>query len=387
MAKTCINTFRLLILLYFWSYAAGTTLLKPGDALDSNSALVSSNGYFTLNFTKLHNSVSEDKWYLAIWYVKNIGLTKPCWLANRNNPITSSRPVLVLDQQGSLTINSTSGSPIKLYSSPSKSDVIAILEDNGNFVLKETNSGGQIFWQSFDYPTDTFFPGMKLGINHKTGQKWLLTSWFTEYLPSPGSFTLEWEPSERQLVIKRRNVRFWTSGVLEDNGMFVNIKVFGEVFAYNFTQHSSSEEDCITVHLSKLFPDFDFYADRKNISLLSLEHDGTMNRYNDLNGLSSFVIADACNGTSTESGCERWEGPQCRSDGDAFQRKEVNFNFAVPFKSEENRNLSFSDCMNKCWNDCTCVGVSANVQGDPDNPGCKYWFGRLTKLRTGKKEE
>ncbi|KAK0601890.1 hypothetical protein LWI29_028460 [Acer saccharum] len=39
---------------------------------------------------------------------------------------------------------------------------------------------GQILWQSFDSPTSAFLPGMKLGINHKTGQNWSLTSWFSK---------------------------------------------------------------------------------------------------------------------------------------------------------------------------------------------------------------
>ncbi|KAK0598937.1 hypothetical protein LWI29_000892 [Acer saccharum] len=82
--------------------------------------------------------------------------------------------------------------------------------DDGNFVLKKSaddSTGGvteQILWQSFDSPTDCFLPGMKLGINLKTGQNWSLTSWLTDSIPTPGAFTLNWVPKERQLILRRR---------------------------------------------------------------------------------------------------------------------------------------------------------------------------------------
>jgi len=49
-----------------------------------------------------------------------------------------------------------------LYASPThfnNSTIAATLLDTGNFVLK-------------DHPTDNFLPGMKLGVNHKTGENW-----------------------------------------------------------------------------------------------------------------------------------------------------------------------------------------------------------------------
>ncbi|KAJ0075925.1 hypothetical protein Patl1_34168 [Pistacia atlantica] len=45
-------------------------------------------------------------------------------------------------------------------------------------------------WQSFDYPSDTLLPGMKLGINLQTGHKWFLQSWISDKSPAQGSFSL-----------------------------------------------------------------------------------------------------------------------------------------------------------------------------------------------------
>ncbi|KAK1581439.1 hypothetical protein Q3G72_006023 [Acer saccharum] len=134
--------------------------------------------------------------------------------------------------------DNTGGDPIKLHLSQSKTNVSGILQEKGNFVLREvTSSGcaGHILWQSFDSPTSAFLPGMKLGINHKTGQNWSLTSWFSKVTPNPGAFTLEWVPSEHQLIIKRRGVRFWSSGILE-NGKFKNVDV-SEMYLLSILQN------------------------------------------------------------------------------------------------------------------------------------------------------
>ncbi|RXH83015.1 hypothetical protein DVH24_003513 [Malus domestica] len=48
---------------------------------------------------------------------------------------------------------------------------------------------GTYLWQSFDYPSDTWLPGMKLGWDLRTGLKQLLSSWKDSEDPSPGDFT------------------------------------------------------------------------------------------------------------------------------------------------------------------------------------------------------
>jgi hypothetical protein len=101
------------------------------------------------------------------------------------------------------------GDLVEFNSSQSSStNITAILEESGNFVLKDKNSSSQqVLWHSFDFPTDTFLPGMKLGINHRTGQNWSLVSWLSDLVPTPaGAFTFEWDTNGTELVIKRRDV-------------------------------------------------------------------------------------------------------------------------------------------------------------------------------------
>ncbi|KAK4850781.1 hypothetical protein QYF36_009749 [Acer negundo] len=381
--RSIIYNIFLLFCFSFWIHTAATDVIKQGDTFNSSASLVSTNGFFTLKFYNL----SIDEWYLSIWFKTDE--KKPCWLYNRDRPFKNDSGVLLIDGTGNLMINYTGGDPIVLYSGQRKTNVTAILQDNGNFVLREATAE-QVLWQSFDSPTDSFLPGMKLGINHKTGQNWSLTSWFTASMPIPGAFTLEWIPNEHQLVVKRRGVKFWTSGVL-NNGTFKNLEMlpFGETADYNFTQVSNTDEEYLTF---KIVPYGPPVPGSVNVTSLSLEYDGTMVAQKSL-GMFSKIYE--CDGNNTNSGCERWEGPKCRSHGEKFQKKEIIYDNSVPHFSDGNKSLSFSDCLDICWSNCKCVGTgtlvltsdgtgTGTLSADSDTPGCQFWYGPLKENENGK---
>ncbi|KAK9046507.1 hypothetical protein V6N11_052394 [Hibiscus sabdariffa] len=66
----------------------------------------------------------------------------------------------------------------------------AQLLDSGNFVVKDADEVTESYlWESFDFPSDTQLPGMKLGRNFKTGRNRYLTARKDVNDPSPGDFT------------------------------------------------------------------------------------------------------------------------------------------------------------------------------------------------------
>ncbi|KAF2301286.1 hypothetical protein GH714_022426 [Hevea brasiliensis] len=137
-------------------------------------------------FGNMYNMVDENEVFIA--------KKKVVWVANRDNPISDSGDILKIDESGKLTILYNEGSSsFPLSSVEAASNVSATLLDSGNFVLKEFNLDGstkQILWQSFDYPTDTLLPGMKLGFDERKMQVWSLTSWINDNIPAQGSFSL-----------------------------------------------------------------------------------------------------------------------------------------------------------------------------------------------------
>ncbi|XP_048425845.1 G-type lectin S-receptor-like serine/threonine-protein kinase At1g67520 [Pyrus x bretschneideri] len=287
-----------------WTCHDAADTLKPGDTLNSTSSLLSASGTFTLNFIEKAIRGSDNS-FIAILRVKS-GANK-AWIANRDTPIlSSSSPLLTLDSNNTLKITHQNGDPFVLFSAPQTNDpntsVVATLLDSGNFVLQEVNSVSgstiRVFWQSFDYPVDTFLPGMKLGVDHRNGYNWSLLSWGTRDNPvSSGPYSLEWDTDAHQLKIKRSGTVYWTSGVYAD-GRFQFILPDVSKKRYNFSIVSNQDEDYLT------YTSLDDPTDPEPEWVLYTR--GALYEY----GASVDIIqAQNCDGYNIVGGCVRRDRP------------------------------------------------------------------------------
>uniref|UniRef100_A0A6N2MKS9 Uncharacterized protein n=1 Tax=Salix viminalis TaxID=40686 RepID=A0A6N2MKS9_SALVM len=80
-------------------------------------------------------------------------------------------------------------------SMPDTTKAEAVILDDGNFVIRDGSNPSTIYWQSFDYLTDTWLPGAKLGINKHTGHMQRLISWKSSENPAPGMFSAGVDPN------------------------------------------------------------------------------------------------------------------------------------------------------------------------------------------------
>ncbi|KAL4598181.1 hypothetical protein ACB092_11G041400 [Castanea dentata] len=325
----------LLLLLFFssmWTPHAQQIpdTLKPGDTLTSSSRLVSSEGRFTLMFT-------WSKTYL--------------WISGANDS-----NVLDLEYKaGSLIIMGQAGNLMTFYSStqPTNNTVPTLL-DSGNFIFQEVYSNGspkRVLWQSFDNPGNTLEPGMKLGINHKTGQTWSLRSWLTRDLPIPGPFSLEWEGS--QSVIQRREVVYWKSEVLREN-QFENISP-NLTSMYHFNIVSNDDEES-----------FSFDSENQNQpSQRTLTDLGRLQE-----GQKSMARTDECYGYNIDGGCQMWNLSVCRQPGYTV---ELNRSYLVNGDASytiPDPNLGMIDCKANCSANCSCVAYTTLLG---NWTGCRFW--------------
>ncbi|CAA2988738.1 Hypothetical predicted protein [Olea europaea subsp. europaea] len=133
-----------------------------------------------------------------MWY-KEIAAKTMLWVANREIPLTNKSRVLKVIEPGLLVLlNDTNG--VILWSSNTSRPVktaVAKLLDSGNLIVKDANDDDSVnlLWESFNYPTDTLLPGMKLGWNFIIDLEVYLSSWKSNEDPSSGDFTFHCDPT------------------------------------------------------------------------------------------------------------------------------------------------------------------------------------------------
>ncbi|KAL5730613.1 hypothetical protein ACHQM5_003414 [Ranunculus cassubicifolius] len=178
------------LLLFSYTPTVMAYTMNPSDSIMDGQTLNSQSGTFQLGF--FTPSARSKKRYLGIWYT-SVPAQTVVWVANRDSPILDTSGVLKIDSTGNLVILVNQTGRVIWSSNSSKSVESPIVEflESGNLVLKDSRNHDKdsYVWQSFDYPTDTLLPGMKLGSNRITGARWYLSSWKNVVDPSHGDFS------------------------------------------------------------------------------------------------------------------------------------------------------------------------------------------------------
>ncbi|KAK4590315.1 hypothetical protein RGQ29_020745 [Quercus rubra] len=322
--------------------------LVQGQELEFMAELYSAYGRFKLGFT----NVGGSPFHIGIWYNDNRSLEdRIVWLANRDSLVFSASS-LTIDDNGSLKITNFGSDSFVLYSGHEASDnVSAVLLDTGNFVLSEISSGRQL-WQSFDYPTHVLLPGMKLGVDRKTGQRWNLTSWRSQEVPDSGNFTFGLHPNRTdQLVILLHGDIYWTSGYVNVNSSSFRLLTNSN---YSFDYTSNENE----TYFSCSAADADY-------TKLSINYLGVLSA-------DKGAIVDCTSASSyLNEGCVAKENLPCRSLNETFSRVFGSWHDIDGFKFNEGDNLTLMDCKAKCLNNCSCVAYAST--NEENQTGCEIW--------------
>ncbi|XP_074574564.1 receptor-like serine/threonine-protein kinase SD1-8 [Curcuma longa] len=197
---------------------SGADRLTPDLPLlldDGASSLVSAGGRFRLGFFSPNGSGNR---YVGVWY-NRIPVRAVVWIANRGLPVTASFGNLSMTSNGTLVLVDGSTSAVVWSTAslaPALVNPVAQLLDDGNFVVREDDEPDSFAWQSFDFPTDTFIPGMILGQRKmRTGRiiDIKMTSWKNDIDPAPGlySFGLDVQ-GDSQLFLWSGTQPHWRAG-------------------------------------------------------------------------------------------------------------------------------------------------------------------------------
>ncbi|KAL5547968.1 hypothetical protein UlMin_003199 [Ulmus minor] len=356
--------FSVLFLILFFSsvclsYSSDT--IKPGEILHSNETLISSNGMFELGFFSSDDSSNE---YLGIWF-KNDTNKKAVWIANREEPLVDSSGFLSFNSQGNLVVNDvrTKPIPVNVGEGATSNDTRAKLLDSGNFLLLQ---GEETIWESFSYPTDTFLPGMKLGVFNigKEKRKQFIVSWLSLSDPSGGSFSLGLNVGNMtQLQVWREDQAYLSIGYWDGKSFRFVLESYSS--NYNFSYVSNSHETYIT-----------FSNKASNVvSWFVMAQDGMLNEYRLENQEISAVNHSLCDEKLQRNSSYCLVLQPCEGGDDFWEIRGLMPSSSMVVSRETRRGLS--DCELMCRSNCSCVAYASK---NDDRARCQLYYGTKNDL-------
>ncbi|XP_075667447.1 G-type lectin S-receptor-like serine/threonine-protein kinase RKS1 isoform X1 [Castanea sativa] len=234
----------LILIILFFKFCTSLDTLTTNQSIKDGQSLISKHNYFALGFFSPGNSSYK---YLGIWHVKMVPQTV-VWVANRNHPIIDSSGVLSINQYGDLVLHDSNNrllwsTNVSVQDQVTTSPVAQLL-DSGNLVLVQDNN--ENVWQSFDYPTDTQLPNMKLGLNLKTGIHMFLTSWKSKDDPGTGNYSYKINRNGfPQMFLYNGSTPYWRHTFSPGNNVFTVTSLPGRkvFFVYNQDEISAYYSD------------------------------------------------------------------------------------------------------------------------------------------------
>ena len=369
------------------------------------TTLVSKEGGFVLGFFSPGNPNNR---YLGIWY-NNIPIRTVVWVANRRNPINGSSGVLVVNNNGKLVLlNQNSTVAWSANSTEEARNPMVQLLDSGNLVLREENeeNSENYLWQSFDYPSDTWLPGMKVGWDLRTGLERRLTAWKSPDDPSPGELSWGIELHDYpEIVMKKGSDEFFRTGPWNGR-IFSGVPELRATPVYNFSFVSSKDEVYFMFHMintslisravmNQTQYERYLWVNGKWKQYLYLPKDNCDN-YNLCGAYGNCIIGespvcqcvqgfkpkspDTWNPDEWSKGCIRSTQLSCQDKDKIGFDKLFGYKLPDTTHSWVNLSMNLEECRVKCMNNCTCMAYS-NTDIRDGGSGCAMWFGDLIDIR------
>ncbi|KAH9651198.1 G-type lectin S-receptor-like serine/threonine-protein kinase [Citrus sinensis] len=394
---------KLLFFLSESSFASDT--ISSSQSLSDGRTLVSKDGSFELGFFSPGSSKNR---YVGIWY-KNMPVKTVVWVANRINPINDSSGLLVVNQTGNLVLTSQDKSVVwsANLSKEVRTPVVLQLLDSGNLVLRGERDGGSetYLWQSFDYPSDTLLPGMKLGWDLKTGLERRITSWKSPDDPSPGNFIWAVERQDNpELIMWKGSRKFHRSGPW--NGLQFSASPLRPNPIFNFSIVSNEDELCYTFDMrdkaafSRIVVNQTLYLLQRFIWNKATQSWELYLLMRDSDLCDTYALCGACGVCIINDlpVCHCLKGFKPKSRGYVdwslgcvcdkslnYSRQDGSIKFtsmklpdATP--SRVSKSINLNECREKCLENSSCM-VYTNLDIRGGGSGCAMWFGELIDMR------
>ncbi|KAA8515407.1 hypothetical protein F0562_018982 [Nyssa sinensis] len=386
----------------FFSHADNR--ITQGQTIRDGETIISSGQKFELGFFSPGNSTLR---YVGIWY-HNISVQSVIWVANRENPISTTARVLTITSNGNLAVlDENANSVWSTNASIVSKNSTAVLMDTGNLILSSSDSVGDpnnALWQTFNDTADTYLPEMRVYMNVQEGENRAFTSWKSENDPSSGRYSMGIDPrGSPQIVIWEGQNRRWRSG--HWNGLiFTGIPNTRTLYFYGFRLTNEGDGNMYftyttlnSSHIVRFWIRWDGIGEqliwdegKKDWGLLQSQPSNTCDVY-DICGTFAECIStdsrictciegfepkytDQWNKGNWSGGCVRRTPLQCEknSSSDGFL---VVGGVKLPDYADTVVAENTNECEDECLNNCSC-----NAYTFVSGMGCMIWSGDLIDI-------
>ncbi|KAL9345960.1 hypothetical protein Peur_060813 [Populus x canadensis] len=389
---------------FIFTPSDGADTIAVNQSIIDGETIVSAGSNFELGFFSPRSTRLR---YVGIWY--KFSSETLVWVANREAPLNDTSGVLQVTRKGILVLhNSTNVVLWSTNTSRVPQNPVAQLLDSGNLVIREANDTNEddYLWDSFDYPGNTFLPGLKFGRNLITGLDRYLVSWKSTNDPSLGDSTTMLDPGGYPQIFIRvgENIVFrsgpWNG--LKFSGM-PNLKpnpIYTYEFVYNekeiYYRYDLTDSSVVTRMLltnDGILQRFTWTSSTRTWNLYLTAQMDNCDRYAVCGayGICNIDNSPACaclDGFQPKSrqdwdsgdwsgGCVRKNESICRA-GEGFQ-KVTSVKLPDTRTSSFNVTMDLEECRRVCLMNCSCTAYSTlNIT---DGTGCLLWFEDLLDIR------
>ncbi|KAI3816102.1 hypothetical protein L1987_15791 [Smallanthus sonchifolius] len=377
MEDQSTHVFFFLALILLLSDCSSLDTISTNQEIKDGKTLVSEGEMFEVGFFSPGKSKNR---YMGIWY-KKISYGTVVWVANRETPLADTSGMLKLSRNGNLQ-----------------------LLDTGNLIVWNENKN--LIWQSFDYPGDTFLPGMKFGKDLVTGLQRCMTSWKSPDDPSVGEYssiidtngypqTFGWRG---QVLLSRlgpwNGLGFSGFPIEKENGTYSTEFVVNEKEIYHRYALKSSVVQRVVLRWDgktkilqwiERIKDWIVYADSlvdtcDRFSLCGPYGFCNINKHPPCTCMQGFEPRNSEEWKASDwaSGCIRKKPLNC-GNGDGFW-KIAGVKVPDTRWSWYDVNMTLGECETACKRNCSCTGYgSLDIRNG--GTGCLLWFVELLDTR------
>ncbi|KAH9611863.1 hypothetical protein KSS87_019542 [Heliosperma pusillum] len=399
---------RVLVLLLTVHLSYSIDTITPTNPLKEGDVLISGGGKYTLGFFSRGNSTLK---YVGVWFT-NVSTQTVVWVANRNKPVSDLPAVFSISEDGNAQISSdkTVIWSTNVSIPAAKNSTSLKLLNSGNLVLSSDN-GKTIAWQSFDHPTDTFLPEMKLGLDKRTGLNRFLTSWSSVNDPSPGNYTFKVDPKgSPQFFLYQSSTPVWRSGPWIGQ-RWSGVPDMTKAYIFNYSFVSNPDEVSVTYDILNGMVISIFVVDgvTGTVQRRTWHEDskrwivfwtapkelcdqfGECGAYGNCNPNSGNQYQCSCfPGYQPKSpkdwylrdgsqGCIREDNRSMCRNGEGFL-KLASVKLPDTSKATVNKTSTLKECKEACLRNCSCTGYTA-ADDSGDGSGCISFYEQLTDVR------